>query len=96
MPYKDKEKHNAWLKAYHEANKAAYIKIKESTPCTDCSKYYPHYIMEWDHVQGEKKFNIAELAVRGPTSSQLLEELAKCELVYANCHATRTFLRRTR
>jgi hypothetical protein len=58
--------------------------------CTDCRiKYHPH-AMEFDHVRGEKKFDISKCHSR----KDLDEELAKCELVCANCHRIRTFSRR--
>jgi len=72
------------------ARRAAELqKLKESSPCTDCGRYYPSYVMQFDHVSGDKKFNISK-ASRGFTSTARLEaELAKCELVCANCHAIR-------
>ena len=33
--------------------------MKESAPCTDCNNYYPYYVMDFDHVIGEKYFGIA-------------------------------------
>lgn len=61
-------------------------------PCQDCGQSFPHYVMEFDHVpeRGPKQFNIS----RGNTgSSAWLTELAKCDLVCANCHRARTYER---
>ncbi len=74
-----------------------YIReLKEKDPCLDCGVSYPHYVMQFDHVRGEKLFNIGDFAT-GPlhtTKKKLLEEIAKCEIVCGNCHAARTWTRR--
>lgn len=66
-------------------------RIKEMNPCADCTVSFPHYVMQFDHVRGAKLFNVSALASGGwPT---FLKELAKCEVVCANCHAIRTHQR---
>lgn len=68
-------------------------KAKEA-PCKDCGVQYPYYVMHFDHVQPETKlFNIAQWGDLLPSKERLLEEIAKCELVCANCHAERTWQR---
>lgn len=56
--------------------------------CKDCGLWGPAEVLTFDHVKGEKKFNI------GPSwnvgRAALEEEVAKCEVVCANCHAIRT------
>ena len=87
-------------KKVYERNKkvrkelSLYIKdIKEKTPCTDCKKYYPSYVMDFDHVIGLKINNISVL-VNQLAKNILIEELKKCEVVCANCHRERTFNKR--
>ena len=61
-------------------------------PCTDCKVQYPPYVMHFDHLPGcEKKFNISQALHR--SKAEIIEEIAKCELVCGNCHAVRTFER---
>lgn len=60
----------------------------KSTPCVDCGIQYPSYIMQFDHVSGEKKFSIG---TKRASKAKLLEEAAKCEIVCANCHMERTY-----
>jgi hypothetical protein len=55
-------------------------------PCADCGVQYPYWVMQFDHVRGEKKCNISEANLR---VGALLEEIAKCDVVCANCHALR-------
>jgi hypothetical protein len=51
--------------------------------------------MDFDHRPGEtKSFDVATGAGQGYGEKRMLAEIAKCELVCANCHRVRTFLRR--
>ena len=82
--------------AKQKAYLAQYIRdLKEKTPCLDCGISYPYYVMDFDHVRGQKHQNVTELI---PTLSkkQIDEEIAKCEIVCSNCHRIRTHMRRTR
>jgi transposase len=65
---------------------------KSQRSCADCKEKYPYWIMEFDHL-GNKKFTIS--AYRKTTSSleEIKKEIEKCEVVCANCHKNRTFLR---
>ncbi len=67
--------------------------LKEN-PCVDCGGRFHPVAMTFDHRPGTKKIaDLATLARSGCTG--LFEaELAKCDLVCANCHALRTYLRR--
>ena len=58
--------------------------------CADCG-YNAHYAaLQFDHLPGtDKKFTIAQKA-KAYTLSRLKAEIAKCEVVCANCHAIRT------
>ena len=64
--------------------------LKNNTPCTDCGKQYPYYVMQFDHVRGNKMFNIADNN-QWWSKNRVLAEIEKCEIVCANCHAERTF-----
>jgi hypothetical protein len=51
--------------------------------------------MEWDHLPGtEKLFALADVRRSSHGRKRILAEVAKCELVCANCHRERTFGRR--
>lgn len=68
-----------------------FNQLKEG-PCADCGQSFPPYVMEWDHVNGEKVESVAQLVSRGKFK-KAKQEIAKCELVCANCHRIRTFAR---
>lgn len=61
-------------------------------PCDDCGVQHPPYVMQFDHRDpATKKFNISQAAQH--SRADTLEEIAKCDIVCANCHAVRTFER---
>ena len=73
--------------------KIKLIRKAKDQPCADCGKSYPYYVMDLDHVRGTKVQNVANLRGRVGTE-KLLEEIAKCDVVCANCHRERTFSRK--
>jgi len=54
---------------------------------------YPHQVMQWDHRPGFEKLGDLSADFWGHTREEILAEIAKCDLVCANCHAIRTFSR---
>lgn len=68
-----------------------FVKSKKNVPCTDCELNYPYYVMQFDHLR-DKRYHISTL-VNSNNLQKLEDELAKCEVVCANCHAERTYQR---
>jgi hypothetical protein len=66
-------------------------KIKER-PCADCGIQYPFYVMDFDHREDETK-EFALNSLTRVTMKALLSEIAKCDVVCANCHRERTYQR---
>jgi hypothetical protein len=61
------------------------------TPCVDCGERDP-IVLEFDHV-GEKAASISELLSDGASMKAVDAEIARCEVVCANCHRRRTAIR---
>lgn len=108
MAYKDTEVRRQKIREHYQHNKQAYLEknrkkeeenrafiqaIKETTPCADCGKNYPYYVMEFDHRPGVDKYKEVSKLV-GSSLVKIKEEIAKCDLVCANCHRERTHKRR--
>jgi hypothetical protein len=72
----------------------AIIKNAKAVPCADCRVSYPSYVMQFDHVRGQKLFDIGAFMATSRPLRDLHREIAKCEVVCANCHAERTHRRR--
>lgn len=70
------------------------MELKRNKPCTDCNNSYHPVAMQWDHVSDNKKVNVSDMPRNGYSRDRVLEEIAKCELVCANCHSVRTYNRR--
>lgn len=67
-----------------------FIRKMKSAPCTDCGIQYHYSIMDFDHT-GDKKWNISQR--RNASISTLAAEIALCDVVCANCHRYRTYIR---
>lgn len=108
MPYKDAQKQKAAQARYFQENKdrlrevqnrkrnlmrRKIQEIKAETPCRDCGESFPHYIMQFDHLPRFKKAFTIGTTSNAPSMDALLAEIDKCEIVCANCHAHRTFMR---
>lgn len=79
----------------HHARRARLREMSERAKqerwmrCVDCGLQYPAYVLDWDHRPGEEK--VASVAYLARRSIALFEaEIAKCDLVCANCHRIRT------
>jgi hypothetical protein len=77
---------------YAHKKRRAEIHAFKEVPCLDCGIQYPTYVMDYDH-RGDKKFGIAKAAAC-KNMSELLVEIAKCDVVCANCHRERSHQRR--
>lgn len=67
--------------------------LKRNAVCADCNGKFPTCVYHFDHVpgRGPKLFNIAGCDV---SIARLKAEVAKCDIVCANCHAIRTWVSR--
>lgn len=109
MAYKDPQdpRSKESKRRHYERNKQRYIDqakeqkrllrqfirdLKESSPCTDCGVSYPYWIMQYDHRDSGKVDSVSRLVLSG-SKPKVLAEIEKCDLVCANCHATRTHKR---
>lgn len=69
-------------------------KAKEGKSCQDCGKFFPSYVMDFDHRDPtQKKWGLAGARRHMPSDEEVLKEIDKCDLVCANCHRIRTFTR---
>jgi hypothetical protein len=83
---------------YLDRNIRSYKKRRElarqikSRPCADCGVQYPFYVMDFDHRASEiKEYELNR--IDRMTTRALLREIAKCDVVCANCHRERTHQR---
>jgi len=102
MPYADKVRHREYHTAYRAAHREdaaaryassrARIDAAKAVPCTDCGGRFPPECMDFDHIRGQKLRQVGQMLMC--SELRIAEEIAKCEVVCANCHRTRSRKRR--
>ncbi len=66
---------------------AYLIDFFAANPCSDCGETDP-LVLEFDHLE-DKAFDISQGLISRPWTV-VLDEVAKCDVVCANCHRRRT------
>lgn len=86
---KRRKTEDAWRKRELE-----YVwEIKTRTPCADCGSGFHPAAMQFDHLPGFTKEGDVSSMIGSVSRQRLDAEIAKCELVCANCHSIRTYTR---
>lgn len=68
----------------------AWLAELKAAPCVDCGGSFLPCAMDFDHRDpAEKSFQISN--AEGKSKERILAEIAKCDLVCANCHRVRTW-----
>lgn len=73
--------------------KQRLVDIKQTSGCVDCGERNP-VVLDFDHLK-DKKYNVSRMIHEGFSWKAIAREIAKCEVVCANCHRIRTHLRLT-
>lgn len=90
---KGKQVFKAANRRSQEKKRSAIVKMK-SNPCVDCGGRFHSDAMEFDHRDNEEKVFLISSFGRRVSVERVLQEIAKCDLVCANCHRVRTAKRR--
>jgi hypothetical protein len=90
--YAHHERHLAQIarrnKRIREENRDRMIEYLRGHPCVDCGER-DIVVLEFDHLR-DKRWNIGAMISHNCEWARILEEIAKCEVVCANCHRRRT------
>lgn len=95
----NRAKYVKWRRLQYERYKKEVVSVvntyKENHPCCDCGKTYPHFVMDFDHIEGrgKKSTNVSDMIRRSANLTKILAEIEKCEVVCANCHRIRSHTR---
>lgn len=69
----------------------AWLRDLRRVPCTDCGATCPPHVMDFDHRDPrEKSFSLVSGKCLLKNRDVLAREIAKCDIVCANCHRERT------
>ncbi len=64
-------------------------------PCADCGGCFAPCAMDFDHRDPRSKRSAVTRMIGRAGTARILDEVAKCDIVCANCHRLRTFVRRS-
>ena len=66
----------------------------KTKPCKDCGQAFAPYVMELDHLDGDKKVDsVSKMINKERPIKLIMEELDKTESICTNCHRIRTYNR---
>ena len=65
----------------------------EEIGCVDCGEKYPYYMLQFDHLPEFEKVDSPQQLLHKYGWTKAREEIEKCEVVCANCHCIRTYVR---
>lgn len=84
------ERRNAYNRSAVARNKLLVKQHLEANPCVDCGESRLP-TLQFDHRDPSEKYETISRLRQRPTSVEtLLAEIAKCDVVCANCHSMRT------
>jgi hypothetical protein len=93
--------HNAFRRRCYNRNRAYEIarssarkrdladwimQLKLSMSCSRCPEKHPA-TLHFHHCAGDKELNVSAAYSKGWSKARILREIAKCEVLCANCHA---------
>ena len=75
---------------HRKRNRDRYNALKAGAPCAHCGGVFPAVCMDHDHIDpNTKKLCVAQMM--GYSWKMIKDEIAKCELLCANCHRIKTY-----
>lgn len=77
-------------------DQAAMLAELRNVPCADCGGLFEPCAMDFDHTDATAKRHTVTRMVGRASTEAILAEVAKCDIVCANCHRLRTWRRAER
>ena len=82
-------------KRHHWRAQSQLLDDLRSVPCADCGRRFAPCAMDFDHREPTGKVSGVTRMIGRAGKDRILAEVAKCDIVCANCHRARTHSRRT-
>lgn len=79
-------KDNAKHQRDHYERRRAWLNKQKGTMCSRCKNEYPSYVLEFHHRDRATKMFVIGTNVARKTIAALIAEIAKCDVLCANCH----------
>ena len=74
-------------KRFSESRRKWLIDYKKTLKCVRCDENHPATLTFHHKDDSEKEFEIGNIIKLGVSLKRILAEIAKCEVLCANCHA---------
>jgi hypothetical protein len=71
-----------------------FLRRRRKQPCADCGRTYLPHQMDFDHRDPSQKTSTVSRMIGRAGTGRIMAEVAKCDIVCANCHRDRTYRRR--
>jgi len=88
-----KHQHAATNRRLRVRNQLAVYEYLKTHTCVDCGINDP-VVLTFDHVRGEKRWNVSDMVKQSWGLITIFDEIAKCEVRCFNCHMIKDSLRR--
>ena len=83
---RNRERHNAKVNRRRREALLFVLAYKETHPCERCGESHPACLQFHHPSHAVKERDVSVLAHGGAALSRLVDEIAKCEVLCANCH----------
>lgn len=84
----NRDKHLANVAARRRRHRDWIRSLKEGQPCAQCGRVGHPHAMHWHHRDpSQKEFNLSIAVAASKGRQKVLDEIAKCDLLCADCHA---------
>lgn len=87
---KTRERLNNLRREKRNFQRAFIRRVKVLKGCIDCGNR-DYRVLDYDHVRGEKLYNISHLQQQYVTMKVIKDEIKKCDVRCANCHRIKTY-----
>ena len=80
-----RDRQRAYNKKHKQIARQFVYEYKQTHPCEICGEADPR-CLDFHHNNGDKELAISRMAGRGYSPKKILAEIAKCQVLCANCH----------
>jgi hypothetical protein len=105
MPYKDGETQKKAQQDWYQKNKVLtrdrsrakrktdreWLNGLKDNPCIGCGLSWPPCVMEFHHREAKDKVGSVGNLLLNAGRQKVIDEIAKCDLLCANCHRIKTY-----
>lgn len=85
LPEPESSRRLDYMKSYFKNRRKWFNDYKATLSCSRCGFSHPA-AMQFHHVRGTKKMAVSHMVLKKADLADVLAEIAKCDVLCANCH----------